>query len=331
MFNLFGRGRPSSQELRDKQVQSLSQHVLNLRSLDASKSTFEATVQVPPTNASIVLRISLPPNFPQEASPTVALVQPPWGCTHPWLDGQQVVTGHDALRRWSSDRDIGKVVSEIIREFTIRPPRLPGASPHAQRAPSFPNANGARASNGRAEDDGWTLVPRVNLTVPSDFPELHSKTSAELEVLESDRATFDSFIAGLDCIKEAKRLRADLAKANADQEQKNAKLQQEVSTLEQEVRRLGDAQRERRTKLEASVRRQQAIAERNSVASLARAVQGAAEEVDRRTERLAQSFIRGETDARAFMEKYMKERTAYHRHMAKREWHLASAQAGRPL
>ena len=76
------------------------------------------------------LRIAMGPNFPVE--PPALNVMPPG--EHAWLDRTGLVTGHQTLQQghWGVHHDVGKVVYEIMQEFTVNPPRYPAPGGGAQ-------------------------------------------------------------------------------------------------------------------------------------------------------------------------------------------------------
>lgn len=71
-------------------------------------------------NTNGFLRVSLPPQFPQEKP--VVTVQPP--ARHAWVDAQSKITGCPSLINFSMHSSLGEVIQSIIEEFSKNPPIL---------------------------------------------------------------------------------------------------------------------------------------------------------------------------------------------------------------
>lgn len=71
-------------------------------------------------NTNVLLRVSLPPQFPQEKP--VVTVQPP--ARHAWVDALSKVTGCPSLNNFSMHSSLGEVIQSIIEEFSKNPPIL---------------------------------------------------------------------------------------------------------------------------------------------------------------------------------------------------------------
>ncbi|CAM9574366.1 unnamed protein product, partial [Heterosigma akashiwo] len=94
---MFGRRRDSEsrlQEQRSQQIESLKTIVPGLKETSTDQSQFEVPVSTP--SRTVMMRIYLPANFPNEKPVLQMLAQ----IRHPWLNTFFQVTGHPMLLSW---------------------------------------------------------------------------------------------------------------------------------------------------------------------------------------------------------------------------------------
>jgi ubiquitin-protein ligase len=90
----------------------------------AADSQYEIIAALPAS--TIGLTVYLPPTFPHV--PPALLVRPP--VRHAWIDERGYIVNFDKLVNWNQHVSLGKLVKDILVEFSIRPPLVhPNASP----------------------------------------------------------------------------------------------------------------------------------------------------------------------------------------------------------
>jgi uncharacterized membrane protein YgcG len=111
---------------RKKQIQSLLS-TTSISAREIQRDTLYEIILNLPTGTNLYLQISLPPTFP-ETSP-VLHVRPQNVYQHPWIHAaSSQVTGHEKLGAgWTQHTSLGKLVSEVVRELTERPPTKIGS------------------------------------------------------------------------------------------------------------------------------------------------------------------------------------------------------------
>ncbi|CAD7937319.1 unnamed protein product [Amoebophrya sp. A25] len=108
------------QQLRDQQVASLRQRVPRIMQMSPNGNQWSVNLTDPRGQLITQLMISLSLQFP--SAPPDIRVTPLVG--HPWIDREGAIMGHPHLgRKWHPSLDLGRIVSEILQEFTMRPPQ----------------------------------------------------------------------------------------------------------------------------------------------------------------------------------------------------------------
>lgn len=135
---LSGDQKPSSslspvtalQEQRAKQITSLRNLNPNVVEI---KVQSEYRISITQQGQNIALHILLPPQFPQEKP--VVRVSPP--VRHPWVSQNMEVIGSSRLNTFGVHTDLGRIVQDIIQEFTQNPPMV-FSKPSNQQVPPAP-------------------------------------------------------------------------------------------------------------------------------------------------------------------------------------------------
>eukprot|EP00276_Gloeochaete_wittrockiana_P010245 CAMPEP_0184648148 /NCGR_PEP_ID=MMETSP0308-20130426/5210_1 /TAXON_ID=38269 /ORGANISM="Gloeochaete witrockiana, Strain SAG 46.84" /LENGTH=318 /DNA_ID=CAMNT_0027079737 /DNA_START=138 /DNA_END=1091 /DNA_ORIENTATION=- len=318
---MFGRSTvPAPANLaaaRKKQIDSLHSHVPAVKAADANKSVFDVPVLLR-NGSQLFLRITLPAGFPQD-SPILRVESPSSGVQHAWLNPQQYVVGHDKLRQWNPSHDLGKIVQDVVRELCARaePPRSSGAR--------LAGASGYLPAR-LTDADGWQIVPNSGhiplpqVVIPSSFPELESRTAAELEFLNLDKEEFEKFVNGHECIASVRRVRDDLKRSVVELEGANKKLQEDLDRVFAEKASLEQVQKERSAQLEASAVKQQKILERRSVPVVLAGLAASAEQMDQQCEAFANEYMNGPMDTPTFIKTFRDMKKRHHSRMARKEW-----------
>ena len=135
----YGYDARTQQHLKDQHIAELRKHNPVARQTPTphqpGTTAFSIGLQLK-DRTIITMRIALGKEFPQ-APPVIQML---CKCSHPWLsqDGYYCVQGHRGLQNWTMSSNLGRVVSEIVSEFCVRPPtRLTvGGSKSTAAAPS---------------------------------------------------------------------------------------------------------------------------------------------------------------------------------------------------
>ncbi|XP_029651781.1 vacuolar protein sorting-associated protein 37A-like [Octopus sinensis] len=109
------------QAQKNKQIESLKK--VNPKIQEVFRDV-EYHVSFVSGSTNVCLRVSLPPQFPQEKP--VVTIQPP--AKHPWVDSQSKVVGCSSLNEFTMHSNLGLVIQSIIEEFNKNPPILKPAS-----------------------------------------------------------------------------------------------------------------------------------------------------------------------------------------------------------
>ncbi|PIK57774.1 putative vacuolar protein sorting-associated protein 37A [Apostichopus japonicus] len=119
------------QEQRGKQITSLRNLNPNVVEI---KVQAEYRISITQQGHNIAIHIILPPQFPQEKP--VVRVSPP--VRHPWVSPTMEVIGCPRLCSFGVHTDLGRVVQDIVQEFTQNPPMV---FPSNQQSPPPPAMN----------------------------------------------------------------------------------------------------------------------------------------------------------------------------------------------
>lgn len=134
------------------------------------------------------------PTTPPRVSLSVAL-------SHPWVDPKSKNVSHPGLVAWSRDSEIGRIVMDILREFTTKKPSV--------------------IQSGDEPISGKTISPVVITSspvvietvampaIPTEFPELNDLPLDKLEALDIDSVALDSFVETMAILERYKRLGAE--------------------------------------------------------------------------------------------------------------------------
>lgn len=333
----FGSSKPRTAgmtQLRQRQIDSLQQrHQTNLRVI-AAGAQYE--ISVPGT--AVVLRIYLPPTFPQVAP--VLSAHGPQGTrvVHSHVADNGVIAGVPSISQWQPQKSLDQVVRDVMQQLTASTPRvveLPRtvtpygqAQGQGQMPPSYTESI-------RSEPVART-VPRPSAaqmtmqpTVPQSFPALELMTTDELKTLLNDDVVFQTFIDDLECVKSVKSVRDDLLNGNEQQAQENVRNAENVQALQAAINALQEELTEKRRKLEETVKQQQAIMNRLSPEVLSKKLSEAADDAERQSEELANTFLAGDIGLRHFGDEFMALRRLYHCRLAKREGVAGRGAGGR--
>jgi hypothetical protein len=205
---------------RATQIASLRSSFQNVQELKVDMQ-YEIPFQTQGMQATIV--VTLGPTFPE--SPPIIQIKP--SVKHAWVasgDGSTIV-GHEKLHpsEWNMHTSLGKMVKEVIQEFTVHPPLA---------------LNGS--SNSSAMNDRRQIQPGPS-TRSIEVP-LSDLTDEQVEELLNDPLALEVFVEDLDVFKKMRSVRDELktgnetlAKKSMDREPVVTQLQQQLGELRQQL------------------------------------------------------------------------------------------------
>lgn len=185
---------------RQKQIGTLySYFPAHQITISDPNSRFSVSLTISRLNVPILLKITLPEQFPDEA-PHIT-VSPP--IAHRWVGRDMRVFGHESLATWNRTLCLGKILKDIELEFNLRPPQLlPGFTPSSEddsRPPTVKNLN----------------FPEINaLSRFFAILDLLIFSPYELKTLIDDERKFDEFFSKLAPVKEALSVHEELLLGN---------------------------------------------------------------------------------------------------------------------
>ncbi|KAI9104622.1 hypothetical protein DFS34DRAFT_682495 [Phlyctochytrium arcticum] len=343
----------SLQEMRRKQVTTLHTHHLAIRELDPD-STYEVTTTVE-GNLTLQLTITLPPSFP-ESPPTIhvsPLVQ------HAWVDRSGFVVGHERLARWDGGRGVvlGKLVKEIVQEFTLRPPSrslaqgpLSGSSGSSspqhyqlryqtpppvtsnnhqqyqqpQFAPPQYTSSPLSASSSNPPSSSSHFPPPAasssSSSIAADFPELDTLPLEAIEDMARNSIALDSYFEELEHVRNMRAVHADLVRNNEQLARRTLARESELNTLQSTLAdQLALYRTQHQKFLETAHLREDAVTRFNPdyITSTLRAL---ISRTDAECDALAASLVRGDgSSVEEFSRQYRELRKTYHLRAAKLE------------
>mmetsp|Transcript_15146 Transcript_15146/g.25943 ORF Transcript_15146/g.25943 Transcript_15146/m.25943 type:complete len:333 (-) Transcript_15146:381-1379(-) len=299
---------------RLKQVESLLALVPGTKALDAERTMFEVQTRLP-SRMLLCFRIQLPPNFPNEP-PAVTLAEPK-RLEHAWLDRNQYVVYPKLFPgQWRPTDSLGRTIQDVLQEFSRNPPTC--KSPATMSSSSSASRSSPKPL---PAPQRFTAVP----SVPVEFPELRTKTSAELETMLQDQETFDGWLKQQPGVVNLKNIRDQIAANNALLNQRVNELEERVRGADEEYEPIRIALDTKMAQLDQVTRKKRDLLDRETAGVQMQRLQEGADEVDGESQRVAERMCSGGVDAKQFISEYLDLRRRYHSRMARREWAAASA------
>lgn len=152
---------------------------------------------------------TLPDSFPIQPP----LVQTTSQVQHQWLDGQMRVVGHADLNSWSAHSDLGRIVTDISREFMRNPPNMgPAPATMTRPAVSEPPAASPPAVVKSQERRQSTQTPAI----PAVFPELEDLSLTELEDLVANKSALKAYVRKVESVSNFLKFYDDITKGNTE-------------------------------------------------------------------------------------------------------------------
>ena len=269
-------GSPSV-ELRHRQLNSISQ----FQPLQIDENTYEIKLHLPTMQLSLF--VNLPLNFPN----TKPLVYT--------LPKTLQDIRNERLDNWTAHSSLGKLVEQIILDFTLQPPQVVIQEVvESNKKYSYP----ARKP--------------VVLSIFQSTGVLESKSDQEIKELLQDEDAFQDFFDGLDQVKPVKELYTDLLLRNAALARDNIGIDAEIGHLKSQISNLLSSTLQQRLLIDGLVAEQQREMARFSVD---RMIQNCAELVSNAediSDTTANFYLQGKITESEFVEQYRKVRRLYH-------------------
>jgi len=328
-----GGRQDDGQGLRLKQIDSLRQYFSTVKEV-VRDTSFEIPLTLP-SRKTIILKINLSPDFPR-VSPTLQITP---AVTHKLVDSNMFITpqAHENLSRWNANANLGKTVYEIVQKLMQEPPQIlqftnpsPAPVPAPMPAPqSYPYGNGGvpvQMNQSMTKPPppygpqpstsvGKTALPGI----PSNFPELESKTPSELSQMLNDETEFNRFFESLPAVQTMKKLRDDLRNANEELAKKNLTKEVEIESVKRELNGRQQVVADKRFAFEQKAQRQQEVMKQFSTPALIDQLSNAAQEAEMSSDAIANKFLAGETELKDFIKEFMEKRKLFHLRAAKKE------------
>nr|ACU13732.1 unknown [Glycine max] len=143
---------------------------------------------------------------------------------------------------------------------------------------------------------------------------LKDKSVDELRKLLSDKDAYQQFLHSLDQVKIQNNLKDELCKENLQLAEENLQKEPRIMELRNQCRIIRTTElAAAKEKLNELEKQKEDMLKSNSPASLLQRIQESANKTDEESENLHQHLLDREIDLAAFLQKYKKLRTTYHR------------------
>ncbi|XP_020210892.1 vacuolar protein-sorting-associated protein 37 homolog 1 [Cajanus cajan] len=143
---------------------------------------------------------------------------------------------------------------------------------------------------------------------------LKDKSADELRKLLSDKDAYQQFLHSLDQVKIQNNLKDELCKENLQLAEENLQKEPRIMELRNQCRIIRTTElAAAKEKLNELEKQKEEMLKLNSPASLIQRIQESANKTDEESENLHQHLLDREIDLGAFLQKYKKLRTTYHR------------------
>lgn len=173
---LFGSSKPPKSQLppttalqqqRLKQIESLR----TLHNITEVQRDVEYRVTFNVGTSTVFLNITLPPQFPNERP--VVKVSPP--LHHPWVNDQMMVVGCPGINSFYMHSNLGRVITEVLKEFSDHPPQFRGPLTSQPQFPASSSGYQPLTQYSFPSFPGFQYTPQS--TAPSSTPSLSSLNS----------------------------------------------------------------------------------------------------------------------------------------------------------
>jgi len=305
--------RASTYENRRRQIDTLKIFNDNVLEIQADN---EYQVRFRSGRNDLTLHVYLSKDFPND-KPSLKVLPV---VLHPWVNRDGEICSAPGLLNFTVHSDLGRVVQAIIREFVRNPPHL--ANNDLAASPSIPIRNN---DNSKISPTFYQkFSPPVQQTfqhIASNsllntyqpqtlaFPELASMSVEELQFLNECSERREEFLDNLPQSKEMKKTLEDLMTQIEELVDSNLVKKEKIDELKQDVQLKVEEVTKLAFETENLIGAYQNLAEKYSPKNIKNLLHDAADEENNNSEKIAESFIRGDLDVEKFVLDYVKSRS----------------------
>lgn len=142
--------------------------------------------------------LTLPRGFP--TTPPRVTLSVPLG--HPWVDPNSKVVNHPSIVSWSRESEIGRIMMDILKEFTTKKPVV------MQDVVSTPRVGVGSQAPSPARPSG--VIETVAFPVlPTEYSELNDLSLEQLEAMEADPNLLDAYLDKLVIVQKYKQVASE--------------------------------------------------------------------------------------------------------------------------
>eukprot|EP00124_Ichthyophonus_hoferi_P001995 Ihof_evm17s121 gene=Ihof_evmTU17s121 len=289
-------GQPSPRPQRHTQIMWMKNQFGKHLKESTPGMIFDLPIQSQASNTnaafSCLIKITLPPAFPETQGPIIQVINPVPPVSHQWLDPNGYAANHPQIISWHPSYKLAQIVKDVAtavaestrRSQSVQLPSLPG------KPPSLPGS--LTPPGTRVGGPGpMGFLPRTTTSptataspLASNYPELDRMSAKELEEFLEDEVKFTEYCIGLPSItnlttlsKETKDNVEALARENLSKE----------AELEAACKRLAldhETLEMSRQRYEELVSKLQAMADRYQPSVVLEKLRAAATEQEKETE-----------------------------------------------
>jgi len=296
---------------RMRQVDSLRQAFPTLKELN--KGILYEIPLVLPSRTALTLRISLPPTFPKITGPVIQVYPP---VQHRLINQQMYIIpqAHENLQKWNyTTSNLGRTMLEIVQKLLQEPPVL------APLPPSYPSTPQINFPIPQEQPSIPFVTHTPQPVVPSNFPQLESKTISELSQMMNDEYEFNKFFEELPQVSNMVKVRDDLRNNNQELAKKTLAQENDIELLKQEIKSSAEIIEQQKLAFQTRSTRQQEIINQYSTSNLIDGLTKASQDAERESDDIATRFLNRQMELKDFVKEFMEKRKLYHLRSAKRE------------
>nr|XP_006816962.1 PREDICTED: vacuolar protein sorting-associated protein 37A-like [Saccoglossus kowalevskii] len=156
-------------------------------------------------------------------------------------------------------------------------------------------------------------------TVPTSFPDLHSKTVSQLQAFNAEEHILAEYSLNLPQMKKLQVDRLDLCNANEDLAKINLRKKPYLESQKEELRQKYEILEQLRKQFDIDCQKQQTLSERYNPSNLLTHLKIASAEAEEESEKIADLFLDKQIDIESFVQQFMEKRKLCHTRKGKEE------------
>ncbi|KAF2074422.1 hypothetical protein CYY_004278 [Polysphondylium violaceum] len=238
--------------------------------------------------------------------------QPPnYSPPPPYKELQQQQQPQQPNKPISKDPPAYKDVTSIYKDSTVLP------APTSSNSSNNSNNNSNSSNNNSSKQQSKTTIP----SLPTEFPELKSKSKEELEELLESEDSLNAFIYTYDSVSQMSDQRSKL-------ESENKKLTESVDQLTEEIGQLKKQQdkkievEELKKEYERLLAKKNVISNQYSLPNLLEKLNDSINIYEAESDSIAATFLEGNLELKEFKKLYREKRALYHSKSANKEMYM---------